>query len=182
MASAPCRFLKHILCSCEIAHRTSKETSQSRIIWRHDSILLAIHNAVKEQVDKTNSVDPAETVNQIQNPMRTIFKSVSFLSGDSEDKASCSNEFSVPGPKAKEEVLNGAMDWKVQFDIDVTDGASLGYRTSLPFPPEIAMVSGKGSRPDGAIWSLSSKPVIWIELPSPWEENMSKRHYEKKSK
>ena len=35
--------------------------------------------------------------------------------------------FSVPGPKAKEEVLSGATDWKVQFDIDVTDGASLGY-------------------------------------------------------
>ena len=60
--------------------------------------------------------------------------------------------------------------------------ASLGYRTSLPFPPEIAVVSGKGSRPDGVIWSLSSKTVIWIELTSPWEENMSKRHYEKKSK
>ena len=44
------------------------------------------------------------------------------------------------------------------------------------------MVSGKGSRPDGVIWSLSSKTVIWIELTSPWEENMSKRHYEKKSK
>ena len=24
--------------------------------------------------------------------------------------------------------------------------------------------------------------MIWIELTSPWEENMSKRHYEKKSK
>ena len=69
-----------------------------------------------------------------------------FLSGDSEDQGSCSNTFSVPGPKAKEEVLNGVTDWKVQFDIDVTDGASLGYRTSLPFLLEIAVVSGKGSR------------------------------------
>ena len=85
-------------------------------------------------------------------------------------------------PKAKEEVLSGASDWKVQFDIDLTDGASLGYRTSLPFQPEFAVASGKGSRPDGVIWSLSSKAVIWIELTSPWEENMSKRRYEKKSK
>ena len=54
----------------------------------------------------------------------------------------------MPGPKAKVEVLSGALDWKVQFDIDVTNGGSLGYRTSLPFPPEIAVVSGKGSRPD----------------------------------
>ena len=35
------------------------------------------------------------------------------------------------------------MDWKVQFDIDVTNGASLGYRTSLPFPPEIAVAVGR---------------------------------------
>ena len=121
-------------------------------------------------------------MNRIQNPLQTIFKSASILSDDSEDKAACGNVFSVPGPKAKEEVLSGASDWKMQFDIDVTDGTSLGYRTSLPFPPEIAVVSGKGSRPDGVIWSSSSKTVIWIELTSPWEENMSKRHYEKKSK
>ena len=134
--------LKHILCSCEAAHRTSKEAPQSRITWRHDSILLAIYNAVKEQVDKANSADPADTANRIQNPLQTIFKSTSILSDDSEDKAVCGNVFSVPGPKAKEEVLSGASHWKVQFDIDVTDGASLGYRTNLPFPPEIAVVSG----------------------------------------
>ena len=57
--------------------------------------------------------------------------------------------FSVPGPKAKEEVLNGATDWKVRFDIDVTDGASLGYCTSLPFPPEITVVRGKEVAPYG---------------------------------
>ena len=101
MASAPCNYagsLKHILCSCEAAHRTSKEAPQRRITWRHDSILLAICNAVKEQVD------PADTVNRIQNPLRTIFKSASSLSDDSEDKAVCGNVFSVPGPKAKEAV------------------------------------------------------------------------------
>ena len=103
-------------------------------------------------------------MNQIQNPLRTITESASILSDDSEDKAVCCNVVFVPGLKAKKEVLSGALDWKVQFDIDVTDGASLGYRTSLPFPPEIVVVSGKGSRPDGVIWSLSSKTVIWIEL------------------
>ena len=159
--------LKHILCSCEIAHRTSKEAPQSRITWRHDSILLAIHHAVKEQVDKADSADPADTVNRIQRPLQTIFKSALIPSDNSEDKTVCGNVFSVPGPKAKEEMLSGASDGKVQFDIDVTHGASLGYRTSLPFPPEIAVVSGKGSRPDGVIWSLSSKTVIWIELTSP---------------
>ena len=132
-------------------------------------------------MDKANSSDPADTVNRIQNPLLTIFKSASILSHDSEDKAVCGNVFSVPGPKAKEEVLSGASDWKVQFDIDVTDGASLGYRTSLLFPPEISVVSGKGSRPDGVTCPLSSKTVICIELRSPWEENMSKHHHEKRA-
>ena len=54
--------------------------------------------------------------------------------------------------------------------------------SSLTFPSEIAVVRGKGFRPDGVIWSSSSKTVIWIELTSPWEENMSKRHYEKKTR
>ena len=139
-----------------------------------------MYNAVKEQVDKANSTDPTETVTRIQNPLQTIFKSASIMSDDSEDKAACGKVLSVPGPKAKEEVLSGASDWKVQFDMDVTDGASLEYRTSLPFPPEIAAVSGKGTRLDGVIWPLSSETVMWIELTSPWEENMSKRHYEKK--
>ena len=43
-------------------------------------------------------------------------------------------------------------------------------------------MSGKGSRPDGVICSTSKKRVIWIELTSPWTENMSNRHFEKKTK
>ena len=152
MASAPwaatMQALSSISCAVvrlptEPAKRHPKVASPGA----HDSILLAIYSAVKEQVDKANSAGPADTVNRIKNPLQTIFKSASILSDDSEDKAVCGNVFSVPGPKAKEEVLSGASDWKVQFDIDVTDGASLGYSTSLPFPPEIAVVSGKGSRP-----------------------------------
>ena len=85
-------------------------------------------------------------MNRIQNPLRTIFKSASILCDESEDKAVCGNVFSVPGPKAKAEVLSVASGRKVQIDLDVTDGASLGFRASLPFPPEIAVVSGKGSR------------------------------------
>ena len=40
-----------------------------------------------------------------------------------------------------------------------------------PFPPEVGSPGGIGSRPDGIIWSMKSKTVIWIELTSPWEEN-----------
>ena len=56
----------------------------------------------------------------------------------------------------------------MQFDFDNEDGKS------KPFPPEIAVVSGVGSRPDGEMWSMATKTVIWIELTSPWEENLKK--------
>ena len=96
----------------------------------------------------------------------------------------------MPHAAPEQGVLTRATDWKVQFDLGMSEGMSkwregdrsVGHRTSLPFPPEIAVVSGTGSRPDGVIWSQSSKTVIWIELTSPWEENMSKRHFEKKNK
>ena len=37
-------------------------------------------------------------------------------------------------------VLEGATDWQVQFDIDED-----GQAKDRPFPPEIALASGKGS-------------------------------------
>ena len=75
----------------------------------------------------------------------------------------------MPGPKVKAEVLAQACDWQVQFDLDMGSGSSKNRHKfwHLPFPPEIAVVSGKGSRPDGVIWSTSKKIVIWIELISP---------------
>ena len=33
-----------------------------------------------------------------------------------------------------------------------------------------------GKRPDGVIWSASRKIVVWIELTSPWEDNMGGKH------
>ena len=72
-------------------------------------------------------------------------------------------------------LLKSADDWKVQFDVN-HEGVSVKER---PFPTEIAVVSGLGSRPDGVIWSLQTKTVIWIELTSPWEENFTKKHFEK---
>ena len=36
--------------------------------------------------------------------------------------------------------------------------------------------------PDGVIWSDKLKSVAWIELNSPWEENMTKWHFNKHDK
>ena len=162
----------HILCGCEKAHA---EVPQNRITWRHDSILFAIYHAVMDRIKEVNEAtsQPISEVKTFHNPLAAIgFKS---------EKG---NVFKVPTPKVKEEVLALACDWQVQFDLDMEAGCSKNGHKSwhLPFPPEIAVVSGKGSRPDGVIWSSSAKTVIWIELTSPWTDNMSKRHFEKKAK
>ena len=53
-------------------------------------------------------------------------------------------------------LLESADDWKVQYGVSV-EGVSVKER---PFPSEIAVVSGPGSRPDGVIWSMQTKTVI----------------------
>jgi hypothetical protein len=71
-------------------------------------------------------------------------------------------------------LIGKALDWKIKFDLG--EGKTL-------FPAEILETNGgKGTRPDGVIWSMSTKVVVWIELTSPWEENMTKWHFEKKAK
>ena len=60
------------------------------------------------------------------------------------------------------------------FDMNVLE---YEQRKERPFPPEI--VPFAPNHPDGVIWSCSTKTVIWIELTSPWEENMTLRHEEK---
>ena len=66
----------------------------------------------------------------------------------------------------------------MQFDVN-DEGVLVEER---PFPSEIAFVSGLGSRPDGVIWSMQTNTVIWIELTSPCEENLTKKHFEKMDK
>ena len=75
-------------------------------------------------------------------------------------------------------LLESVDDWKVQFDVN-DEGVSVKER---PFPSEIDVVSGPGSRPDGVIWSMQTKTVIWIELTSPWEETLTKKHFQKMDK
>ena len=142
------------------------EKPQIRIIRRHDSVLLAIHHCKKEHVEGVNT--GGREVQVFSNSLAaTSFKSAS------------GSKFCVPKQLRPVSVFGEATDWKFQFDLDMEEGMS---KPALPFPSEIAVVSGKSSRPDGVIWWMSSKTVIWIELTSPWEENMPKQHFEKKSK
>jgi hypothetical protein len=94
--------------------------------------------------------------------------SIGFKSNLGKLTAPCAQSSQAP-------LLVSADDWKVQFDVN-DEGGSVKER---PFSSEIAVVSRPGSRPDGVIWSMQTKTVIWIELTSPWEENLTKKHFEK---
>ena len=150
--------LLHILCQCQ---KAIKEEPQSRITWRHDSILLAIYKSVKDRI-KEAMESRVET---------EVEDSIGFKSN--------LGKFTAPRAQSSQApLLESADDWKVQFDVN-DEGVSVKER---PFPSEIAVVSGPGSRPDGVIWSMQTKTVIWIELTSPWEENLTKKHFEKMDK
>ena len=49
----------------------------------------------------------------------------------------------------------------MQYDFVNQDGVS------APLSPEIVVVSGKGSRSDGVMWSVETKTIVWVELTSP---------------
>jgi hypothetical protein len=84
-------------------------------------------------------------------------------------------KFTAPRAQSSQApLLESADDWKVQFDVN-DEGVSVKERL---FPSEIAIVSGPGSRPHGVIWSMQTKTLIWIELTSPWEANLTKKHFE----
>ena len=71
-------------------------------------------------------------------------------------------------------------DWELQFDLQPQDGCDKDEcRPKVPFPPHIAAAS---RRPDGVMWSDKLKTVMWIELTSPWEENMTHWYFEKHDK
>ena len=91
--------------------------------------------------------------------------------------ANFSTKFVVDRVESVGALLELAPDWKLQFDVESPD---CSQSKNTPFPSEILETSKH--RPDGVIWSMSCKIVIWIELTSPWEENMSIRHFEKQAK
>ena len=65
-------------------------------------------------------------------------------------------------------------DWVLQFDLNFD-----GQTKTKPCPAHIA---ASGRRPDGLIFSDKLKKVVWIELTSPWEENLTKSYTCKKAK
>ena len=66
-------------------------------------------------------------------------------------------------------------DWVLQFDLAYNED---GQRKNGPFPAHIATT---GKRPDGIMFSDKLKAVMWLELPSLWEENLTKFDIRKRS-
>lgn len=153
--------LKHILACCPAAHN---EKPQNRIKWRHDSILLAIYTAIRT---RTNSEDQPCAHSEFEE-QRTVFRTAAGSAAVTKPTTA----------KRDTAILDMADDWKIQFDLELQAGSPAPDN----FPAEVAVVTGIGSRPDGIMWSMEKKIVVWIELTSPWEENLTKNHYLKKNR
>ena len=167
--------LLHILCGCEhamkedkLARRSGQKGHIGRITWRHDSIMFAIFRGVLRVVKRFKK---AYQEKKLGVSSTTEYSTIQFRS---ELNVKYKHPVRVPDVK---EVLAKAVDWKLMFDINAPEFEQSKER---PFPPEI--LACPGSRPDGVIWSCSAKTVIWIELTSPWEDNMTLRHHEKLSR
>ena len=60
-------------------------------------------------------------------------------------------KFTAPRTQSSQApLLESGDDWKVQFDVN-DEAVSVKAR---PFPSEITVVFGPGSRPDDVIWSM----------------------------
>ena len=86
------------------------------------------------------------------------------------------NKFYTRAEEVKLSLFQSSDDWQLQFDVDLPKE---GQSKDTPFPPHIATTR---FRPDGIFWSDKLKTVVWIELTSPFEENMEKWHFEKHNK
>ena len=111
----------HILRQCQ---KAIKEEPQSRIICRHDSILLAIYNSIKDRI-KEAMASRVET--EVE---------------DSIGVKSNQGKFTAPRAQSSQApLLESADDWMLQFDVN-DEVVSVKKR---PFPSENAVVPGTKS-------------------------------------
>ena len=167
--------LSHILSRC------SRSLNQGRYTWRHDSILLAIYETVREMVNRAN----ARVKKGMLRPQK---ESISFISGsslqsDTEVKTDAKSVKwkTATGSSSLASVLEQSDDWVLQVDLTIPGD---GQKKNTPFPAHI----GDGefatpSRPDMIIFSNKLKSLLYIELTSPWDgPRMMEAHREKERK
>ena len=165
--------LRHTLCGCQVALRQGRQT------WRHDSVLLCIYQAIRQLRNRGLASQTrkrkANSKSEPTNPRQTKFISHGYLddSGPSSPTPKSDPVLSSAPHAKKTPLFESSDDWKLQFDVCVKKD---GQVKNSPFPPHIA---ASKCRPDGVIWSDKLKKVLWIELTSPWEENMNDWHFKK---
>ena len=135
-----------------------------RYTWRHDSILLALCTHIRSM---RNEGRAALRLGRKRGAAPTKFMS------DEGKKL-----VAPPTSQSLECVLplfEESDDWDIQFDVNVELDGQVKNR---PFSAHIAA----SPRPDGLVFSNKLKKVVWIELTSPWEENLTKSYTSKKAK
>lgn len=152
--------LSHILSRCQ------SSLDQGRYTWRHDSVLLSIYESVREVVNRA--------VARMKKGISRPKTHVSFTN------ASGAKWKTKPMLSSLTSTLEQTDDWVLQVDLSLPKD---GQRAKEPFPAHI----GKGefataTRPDILIYSDKIQTLIYIELTSPWEANMSQAHRGKMKK
>ena len=108
--------LKHILCRCPHA---INEEPQSRITWRHDSILLAWKKAIEHQVESTAG-KPGKSPGCIQFQSAGLLEAEKSIKGDANDGKTSSQPLKVHHKdQSSKNILRQANDWKIQFDLEL---------------------------------------------------------------
>ena len=151
--------LKHILSSCNSGANSALH--QGRYTWRHDSILLALFQHIRSLMHRGRAV--------LKLGLKQPPHQIKFAS----DKG---NRISTRSVEAEVPLFEQSDDWVLQFDLDYKKD---GQRKNGPFPVHITPTE---QRPDGIMFSDKLKTVMWLELTSPWEENLTDSYIRKKAK
>ena len=150
--------LSHILsrCNSEVGQSALK---QGRYTWRHDSILLALYRAIRSLRNKGQAV--------FKLGLKRPAHQTTFTSDKQHEFKTASVEEAVP-------LFEQSDDWQLHWDLECQQD---GQSKNRPFPPHIHSTP---KRPDGVMYSDKLKTVMWLELTSPWEENLVESYVRKK--
>ena len=119
--------LRHILCGCRL-----EEKPQSRVTWRHDSVLYAFFKFLLTVVNQRKERQ------QLDKRRRSRSNSVPNIVFKTEAGVKCATD-SSPWKRWLESetprgVLGSALDWKLQFDVHAPE---MGQTKNETFPCEI---------------------------------------------
>lgn len=126
---------------------------QGRYTWRHDNIVCYISKFLESTMNNYHTV-PTDCK---EKPGISFVREGEILKSKNKSQLKAS-------------ILQNTHDWQILYDYD---------GSSYVFPPHIATTA---LRPDIVIYSDSIKTVVVLELTVPAEENVQRRHQQKRHK